>query len=67
MDSLCCLAIGIFAIIAVIIFTGKSNFRQPLFYNPKNSILRVSYDPNLYPTDNMVNLASESVPTLAGI
>lgn len=65
MDSLCCLAIGLFVVIAVIIYyaycTGKSNFRQPLFYNPNNSVLRVSYDPNLYPTDNIVNLASESI------
>lgn len=65
MDNLCCLAIGLFSVIAVIIYyaycIGKSNFEQPLFYNPNNSLLRVSYDPNLYPTDNIVNLASESI------
>lgn len=65
MDSLCCMAIGTFAVIAVIIYVAyytRSNFynynKQPLFYSPGQD-LRISYDPNLYGTNNMVNLASQ--------
>lgn len=58
MISLCLYAICVFTIIGVIIYiASKSSFMQPLFSSP-NSALRVSYDPNLYGTDNMINLAS---------
>ena len=67
-DSTCCIAIGTFAVIAAIIYFAycmKSNFysydKQPLFYSP-NSNLRVSYDPNLYGTGSIVNLASMNAP-----
>lgn len=61
MDSLCCMAIGTFAVISVIIYVAyytRSTFTQPLFYSPGQD-LRVSYDPNLYPTNNIINLASK--------